>query len=70
MPSDVTKGATEGLERRISSMDENTFHENEKNHKRINDTHKLCIRIRLGFPMSYMIKKWDRNFNWSGNLPR
>lgn len=57
MPSDATKGATEGLERRISSMDENKFHENEKSHKRINDTHKLCIRTRLGFPMSCMIKK-------------
>lgn len=42
MPSDVTKGATEGLERRISSMDENTFHENEKSHKRIN-AHISCV---------------------------
>lgn len=42
MPSDATKGATEGLERRISSMDENKFHENEKSRKRINDTRKLA----------------------------
>lgn len=54
MPSDVTKAATGGLERRISSTDENNFHENEKSHKRIKDIHKLSVRISLGIPMSYM----------------
>lgn len=70
MPSDVTKGASGELERRISSMDENKFHENEKSHKRIKDIHKLCIRTRLGIPMSYMTKKQGRNFHWSSSLPR
>lgn len=64
MPSDVTKGATGGLERRISSMDKNNFHENEESHKRIEDIHKLCIIISLGIPVSYMTKKQGRNFNW------
>lgn len=63
MPSDGTKGATGGLERRISSID-------EKSHERIKDIHKLCIRIKLGIPMFYMTKKQGRNFNWSSSLPR
>lgn len=37
MPSDVSKGATGGLGRRMSSIDESKFHENEKSHKRIKD---------------------------------
>lgn len=63
MPADVTKEATGGLERSISSIDENKFHENEKSHRKIKDIHKLCIRIGLGIPMSYMTKKQGRNFN-------